>query len=119
MGRSGFDRAGRPSSLVRAVAPFVGRRQEVEQLAQWLNDAVTGRPCVVLIQGEAGIGKTRFLQEVRSIAQRLQIQVCFGRCSEDLALPYLPFIESLLPELEKLTDAEQVPGLELEVIRTG
>jgi hypothetical protein len=37
------------------------------------------------------------VEEVRSIAQRLQIQICFGRCSEDLALPYLPFIESLLP----------------------
>jgi class 3 adenylate cyclase/tetratricopeptide (TPR) repeat protein len=114
MGSSGFNRG---SSLVRSTPPFVGRAQEVEQLAQWLNDAVTGRPSVVLIQGEAGIGKTRLLHEVRSIAQRLQIEVCFGRCSEDLALPYLPFIESLLPELGKLTDADQVPPPDLEVIQ--
>src|SRR5262245_9226363 len=98
MGSSGFNRG---SSLVRSTSPFVGRAQEVGQLAQWLNDAVTGRPSVVLIQGEAGIGKTRLLHEVRSIAQSIQIQVCLGRCSEDLALPYLPFIESLLPELGK------------------
>jgi class 3 adenylate cyclase/tetratricopeptide (TPR) repeat protein len=117
MGRSGFDRGGRPSSLVRTIPPFVGRRQEVQQVAQWLNDGVAGRPCVILIQGEAGIGKTRFLQELRSSAQRLQMQVCYGRCSEDLALPYLPFIESLLPELVKFTDSEQVSGPELEVIQ--
>ena len=116
-GRSGFDRAGRPSSLARGTPPFVGRRPEVEQLAQWLDEGIAGRPCVVLIQGEAGIGKTRFLQELRSNAQRLQMQVCYGRCSEDLALPYLPFIESLLPELVKLSDSEQVSDPELEVIQ--
>ena len=115
--RPSFDRGRRPSSLGRAVAPFVGRRHEAEQLAQWLAEAATGRPRLVLIQGEAGIGKTRFLQEVRSIAQRLQFHACFGRCSEDLALPYLPFVESLLPELDKLTGAEQLPGPEQDVIR--
>jgi len=115
--RPSFDRGKRPSSLGRVVPPFVGRRREAEQLAQWLAEAAAGRPRVVLIEGDAGIGKTRFLQEVRSIAQRLQFHACFGRCSEDLALPYLPFVESLLPELDKLTGAEQLPGPEQDVIR--
>ena len=118
MGRPDFDRARRSSSLVRiASSPFVGRRQEIDQLAQWLGDAAAGRPCVILLQGEAGIGKTRLLQEIRSIAQGLQMQVCYGRCSEDLAFPYLPFIESLLPELGKLADSEQTPDPELEAIQ--
>lgn len=74
---------------------------------------MVGRPSVVLIEGESGIGKTRFLHEVRGIAQRLQMQVCFGRCSEDLALPYRPFVESLLPELDALADGEPAaPGLD-------
>lgn len=114
---SGFDRGGRASSLVRTTPAFVGRRQEVKQFARWLDEAVSGHPSLVLIEGEAGIGKTRLLQEIRSIAQRLGFQVCFGRCSEDLALPFLPFIESLLPELEKLTGIDRVPDPEREIVR--
>jgi class 3 adenylate cyclase len=105
-----------PSGLVRSAPPFVDRTQEVEWLAQWLREAVSGRPRVVLIQGEAGIGKTRLLQEVRSTAQRLHMQICFGRCYEDLAFPYLPIIESLLPELEQLGDANQIDPSDRDVI---
>ncbi|MGH7305829.1 MAG: ATP-binding protein, partial [Candidatus Rokuibacteriota bacterium] len=114
---SDFDPRGSPPGLARTVPPFVGRKQELDRLAQWFVEAVSGRPRVVLIQGEAGIGKTRLLQEVRSIAGRLQMQICFSRCYEDVALPYLPFIESLLPEVERVAEAEKILGADLHVVR--
>jgi predicted ATPase len=55
----------------------------------------------VLIEGEAGIGKTRLLKELETHAQHQGVQVCYGRCYEDLTLPYLPFVESLLLLLEQ------------------
>lgn len=105
------------SSLGRGLPPFVGRTQELESLERWFQDAAAGRPRVVLIQGEAGIGKTRLLQEAMSIARRLRMEICFGRCYEDLALPYLPFVEYLLPQLEQMPeDARRSIGADFQLI---
>jgi class 3 adenylate cyclase len=68
-------------------------------LEQYLVETVAGRPRVVLIQGEAGIGKTRLLREFHPLAQQHGVVVCYGRCHEDLALPYRPFAESLFSQL--------------------
>src|SRR4029453_15986262 len=91
-------RGDRSTGFVKATAPFVGRAQEFASLYGWRREAAAGEPRVVLIEGDAGIGKSRLVHEVQSIAARLGMDVCFGRCYEDLALPYLPFIESLLPQ---------------------
>jgi class 3 adenylate cyclase/tetratricopeptide (TPR) repeat protein len=99
-----LERGGSPSSLVNTVPPFVGRTRELGWFDGWLHEVVAGHPRVVLIEGDAGIGRTRLLQEVRSMAERLRMQVCFGRCYEDLALPYLPFAESLLPLLQQVPE---------------
>src|SRR5215471_18569175 len=112
-----LDHKGRPESLVRTVPPFVGRREELAWIEHCLQETVAGHPLVVLILGEAGVGKTRFLHEVRAIALRRGIQVCYGRCYEDLALPYLPFVEILHPYLEQLPDdMQQVLGADAEII---
>src|SRR5262249_24236348 len=111
--------AGRGLRLPRPVGappPFVGRQHEIDRLGTWLREAVSGQPRVVLLEGDAGIGKTRLLQETRSIAQLLHMQVCTGRCYEDLALPYLPFIESLVPELHRLAGSEPAPGRDVDII---
>jgi class 3 adenylate cyclase/tetratricopeptide (TPR) repeat protein len=106
-----------PSSPGSGIPPFVGRSQELEALERWFQDAAAGRPRVVLIQGEAGIGKTRLLQEAMSIARRLCMEICFGRCYEDLALPYLPFVEYLLPQLEQMPeDARRSTGADIHLI---
>ncbi|HEV2069805.1 MAG TPA: AAA family ATPase, partial [Acidimicrobiales bacterium] len=43
--------------------PLVGRGLELQTLARCLHRVATGRPATVLIEGEAGIGKTRLLHE--------------------------------------------------------
>jgi class 3 adenylate cyclase/DNA-binding CsgD family transcriptional regulator len=80
--------------LVRAAPPFVGRKQHLEWIERSLQSALAGQPGVMLIPGEAGIGKTRLLQEVREEALRRGIQVGYGRSYEDLTLPYLPVVEA-------------------------
>jgi tetratricopeptide (TPR) repeat protein len=106
-----------PAIPVKSVPPFVGRRQQLDWLQHCLQDASAGHPRVVLIPGEAGIGKTRFLKEVQSDALRRSVQVCYGRCYEDLALPYLPFVESLLVQLAQLPeDVTRALGADAEVI---
>ncbi|MBI3245044.1 MAG: AAA family ATPase [Deltaproteobacteria bacterium] len=90
------------------IPPFIGRKTELEQLEQYFQAALTGRPQVVLLRGEAGIGKTRLLKEALSIAAALGFETCQGRCLEDVALPYLPFVQSLLTRLGTFADAESL-----------
>ena len=114
---SKFDREGRPGSLMQTVPAFVGRREELAWIERCLEDTVAGHPRLGLIPGEAGIGKTRLLHEVRSMALRRGLQVCYGRCYEDLTLPYLPFVEILRPHLERPpADMQQVLGADAEVL---
>ena len=60
-----------------------------------------------------------------SIARRLRMEICFGRSYEDLTLPYLPFVECLLPQLEQMPDdARQSIDTDVQIIgqllhRTG
>ena len=92
-----------PARGVKQIPPFVGRAQELGLLASWLGEAASGQPRVVLIEGEPGIGKTRLFQEIRALGARLHMQALVGRCYEDLALPYLPFADSLFPQLASMT----------------
>ena len=59
----GAGKAAQPASAPDAI-PLVGRHQEWAQLrAAWQNSA-RGQPAVVLITGEAGIGKSRLAEEL-------------------------------------------------------
>src|SRR5262245_64486518 len=51
---------------------------------------------LVLLEGEAGLGKTRLAHELADRARALGWTVLWGSCSEaEVALPYLPFVEAL------------------------
>jgi tetratricopeptide (TPR) repeat protein len=114
---SASDHDKRPDSLVRITPPFVGRRRQLKWLEHCLHEAVDGHPRVALISGAAGIGKTRLLKEVQSMAVEHAVLVCYGRCYEDLALPYLPFVEVLRSQLKQMPeDVERSFGAEVKVI---
>jgi tetratricopeptide (TPR) repeat protein len=75
--------------------PFVGREAELAALDTALGQAVYGEGGIVWLSGEAGIGKTRLVEEFSSLAYR-RARVLFGSCREgDAARPYAPFAEAL------------------------
>jgi predicted ATPase len=84
--------------VVQAVrSPVLVRREEqLAALEDALLEARRGQGLLVVLSGEAGIGKTRLAGELVRQAQRLDSAVLSGGCSEaELSLPYLPFVEAI------------------------
>jgi predicted ATPase len=83
--------------LDRALCPvLVGRADQLEALEDALLASNRGEGQVVVLAGEAGMGKSRLADELRAVAQRAGTIVMEGSCSEaELALPYLPFLEAI------------------------
>src|SRR5688572_22185578 len=100
----GRNRKGEGSDV--GAPPLVGRRDELAWLEQRLDDALAGRPQLVLLSGDAGVGKSRLLREVQHAAAARGADVCACRCRQSLDLPYLPFASSLLPRLERVTQGD-------------
>ena len=84
-------------ALARVLCPIVvGRESELSSLEDALLAALRGDGGVVIIGGEAGMGKTRLVSELVNRAKRLHCAVMSGACSEaELSLPYLPFLEAI------------------------
>src|SRR5215470_672105 len=59
-----------------------GREEETAVLADAIDRAVSGRLAVVLIDGEAGIGKTRLLEDALEKARGRGLQVAAGRAAD-------------------------------------
>src|SRR5919108_2448767 len=82
--------------MVHETAPFVGREADLRQLGQTLSRAAEGQGGVVLISGEAGIGKTRLCHEFR---QRFRTQAgssLLGRAApEEAAIPFAALADAL------------------------
>jgi tetratricopeptide (TPR) repeat protein len=75
---------------------FVGRERELAELDVALDAAVQGRGQIVLLVGEAGIGKTRTADELAARARRRNCRVLFGRCYEgDGAPAYWPWVQMI------------------------
>jgi DNA-binding NarL/FixJ family response regulator len=74
---------------------FVGRVAERAAIVDAMERASGGQPSIVVIGGEAGVGKTRLLAEVAAQAAALGHFMVTGACFDVAAgtLPYAPFIE--------------------------
>ena len=68
-------------------APIVGREPELASMRQALEDVAAGSPCVVVVQGEAGVGKTRLVEELAAEATGRGARVVWGRSLEGGASP--------------------------------
>jgi predicted ATPase len=90
---------------------FVGRAEELGLLAAALGRAGAGAPGIVLIAGEAGVGKTRLVDEFAAQAAAEGARVLAGGCIElgEGALPYAPIVEAL---------RSLARGLDLAVLRS-
>jgi DNA-binding CsgD family transcriptional regulator len=70
------------ASTLTQVSAIRGREAEIVVLGDALEQAQSGRRAVVLIEGEAGIGKTRLLDAALEDARRRGMQVAAGRAEE-------------------------------------
>ncbi len=76
--------------------PFVGREQEHATLVAWWEAARQGQGKLALVEGEAGIGKTRLVDEVIRYAETQGAVALRGRCYEfGSDVPYQPIAEAL------------------------
>lgn len=75
---------------------LIGRRAELASLVRALDVAIDGRPGIAVVQGEAGVGKTRLVEELASEAARRDATVVWGRALESGAAPaYWPWLSVL------------------------
>lgn len=83
-----------PDPLV-AAGPLVGRADDLAELRGRWREATAGRMSLVLLRGEAGIGKTRICAELAAQVSRQGAAVLYGRCDEEPVAPFQPFVEGL------------------------
>jgi DNA-binding CsgD family transcriptional regulator/tetratricopeptide (TPR) repeat protein len=76
---------------------FVGRRPELTLLLAAVERAAAGEPAVVLVGGEAGVGKTRLVEEAGAHAAAAGARVLTGACVElgGDRLPLAPLADAL------------------------
>ncbi len=77
-----------------ALSAFIGREKEFAELQRRLNAAISGDCQFAVVAGEPGIGKTRLLEELKTLAGVRKIPVLYGRFMEqDRASSYQGFCE--------------------------
>ncbi|MEM4728971.1 MAG: tetratricopeptide repeat protein [Thermoplasmata archaeon] len=91
-------------------AKFVGREKELALLRGLLERALKGEGSLALIEGEAGVGKTRLVTELAAEARERGFTFLQGRCTEGSG-PYFPFVSAF-------SDTSTVEGL-LLIYRDG
>jgi DNA-binding NarL/FixJ family response regulator len=76
--------------------PIVGRTRELEAFRAAFDRMLAGRRQLVLIAGEAGIGKTRCAEALAEVADDQGALALWGRCREEAgAPPYWPWVQIL------------------------
>ena len=92
----GHRRTGVPFPRLLSVgrsAGYVGREKLVGHLELARRQTAAGRCRAVLLCGEPGIGKTRTAAEVAQAASTEGAIALYGRCDEEMGVPYQPFAE--------------------------
>jgi DNA-binding winged helix-turn-helix (wHTH) protein/tetratricopeptide (TPR) repeat protein len=80
---------------------FVGRQAEMASLSAGLSQAMGGAPQTFLLMGEAGMGKTRVIEEFARRSASQGASVLVGRCREEEGAPaFWPWIQILRTHIE-------------------
>ena len=98
---------GRVSSL-----QFVGRREQLEVLDAAFDQVCNGRTTTVLIGGDAGVGKTRLVEEFSTHVRSEKALVATGVCvpTDSGGLPYAPIVGIVRDVLSQLDADNDVVG---------
>ena len=98
------------STVHRRAGTVVGRVAEKEILASSFADAKQGNGNIVLLRGEAGIGKSSLAHAFTQAIHSSEAMVVYGQCHETLGSPpFWPWLQ-VLKSLQSSEHADQVPA---------
>jgi predicted ATPase len=91
---------------------MLDRNTELRELRTCLDNAKDGHGNTVFISGEAGVGKTRLVNELKDIARSQGYSILSGNSLYESLTPYMPFMEALRSGGFEYLFAEETPKVE-------
>jgi predicted ATPase len=91
---------------------MVGREDELKVTQTFLERARSGQGNTLFISGEAGIGKTRLVEELKQVAQSNGFQILSGNSMYESLTPFMPIQEALRSGGLESLFAEEAPRVE-------
>ena len=93
-------------SLQRGLTPLAGRSEELDLLEHYCDKAGQGSPLLVLVIGEAGVGKSRLLYELKRRVENRRYLFLQSNCTSfGASTPLLPFMH-LVNNLFRINDGD-------------
>lgn len=89
------------------IENLIGRQKEIAELERAFRNTAKGRGGVLLVAGEAGVGRTRLLEDT---LEKSGLHVLTGRARSDAPSPYGPVTAVLRGGLEDLRKQEYFRG---------
>jgi DNA-binding SARP family transcriptional activator/tetratricopeptide (TPR) repeat protein len=105
-----------PVIAAREERPFVGREAELTVLRRRWARTSAGQGSVVVITGEAGMGKTRLAARFAAEAHAGGAAVLHGRIDEETVVPYQPFVEAIRHYVAAPGGAASADGIDTEAL---
>jgi DNA-binding CsgD family transcriptional regulator/tetratricopeptide (TPR) repeat protein len=99
-----------PMSGRSGAAALLGRALEQAELYDALSMAMKGEPQVVVVGGDAGVGKTTLVTDLARRAEELGFTVAVGHCLDiEVGISFGPVIEALTTLLAGIEDLDSRP----------
>lgn len=103
------------ASLLRGLTPLAGRSEELDLLERYCENAGKGTTLLVLVTGEAGVGKSRLVYEMKRRIESRRILYLQSNCtSYGRSISLMPFIH-LVKNLFRINDDDDRAVLERKV----
>lgn len=97
-----LERLSAPIATTLNSGPLIGRTSEYTRLIEAYRASAHGRAGIVILKGEAGIGKTRLATEFLDWTDKQGADVLSGRAFEARGgLPYQPLVDALRVRIER------------------
>src|SRR5215213_8723818 len=97
---------------LRSATPplLLGRERDVVELDDALSFAMKGEPQVVVVGGDAGVGKTTLVTDLARRAEELGVTVAVGHGLDiEAGISFGPAIEALTALLARIEDLDARP----------
>jgi DNA-binding CsgD family transcriptional regulator len=103
--------AGRESGKAR-IPPIRGRTAELKVMGEMIASVAQGRGAALVIEGPPGIGKSRLMTEVLSLAEKAGVRALFGEAFEyQQTVPFFSLFMATLRADPPVGDAEALRRL--------